>query len=181
MLATLVWRAVNAPFFLSPRLSFLTLLSTLFLTSVLAAQAGGAPTSTTTCNLDDGRQVYVRYNAIPTNKEKISNGKPMTPGGQPMTLFTTAQLTLGSSTIPIGAYSVYPIPARGNWTLAVNKNVTAGAPYDEKQDIARAPMETAQVDQPSENLEVAFAHVGARCTLRVYIGKSASFVDFTAK
>jgi Protein of unknown function (DUF2911) len=145
------------------------------------AQSGNAPTSTTTCNLDDGRQVYVRYNAVPTNKEKISNGKPMTPGGQPMTLFSEAQLTLGSSTIPIGAYTVYPIPAHGNWTIAVNKNVTAGAAYDEKQDIARAPMETAQVDQPSENLEVAFAHVGARCTLRVYIGKSASFVDFTAK
>ena len=28
---------------------------------------------------------------------------------------------------------------------------------------------------------VAFAHVGARCSLRVYIGKTASFVDFTAK
>ena len=129
----------------------LVFLSTLFLASALAAQSGNAPTSTTTCNLDDGGQVYVRYNAIPANKEKISNGKPMTPGGQPMTLFTTAQLTLGSSTIPIGAYTVYPIPARGNWTLAVNKNVTAGAAYDEKQDIARAPMETAQ--------EIGRAHV----------------------
>lgn len=98
-----------------------------------------------------------------------------------MTLFTEAQLSLGTSLIPIGAYTLYPIPARGNWTIVVNKNVTAGAPYDEKQDIARAPMETAQVEQPSDALEVAFAHVGARCTLRVYIGKSASFADFTAK
>jgi hypothetical protein len=98
-----------------------------------------------------------------------------------MTLFTEAQLSLGSSMIPIGAYAVYPIPAKGNWTLAVNKNVTAGAAYDPKQDIARAPMETAQVDQASDALEVAFAHVGARCTLRIYIGKSASFADFNAK
>ena len=29
--------------------------------------------------------------------------------------------------------------------------------------------------------EVAFAHVGNRCSLRVYIGKTASFVDFNAK
>jgi len=98
-----------------------------------------------------------------------------------MTLFTEAQLTLGTSLIPIGAYTLYPIPARGNWTLVVNKNVTAGAAYDEKQDIARTPMETAQVETPSEALEVAFAHVGARCSLRIYIGKSASFADFTAK
>jgi hypothetical protein len=98
-----------------------------------------------------------------------------------MTLFTEAQLSLGSSLIPIGAYSVYPIPARGNWTLVVNKNVTAGAAYDEKQDIARAPMETDPIDQASETLEVAFAHVGTRCTLRIYMGKTASFANFTAK
>jgi hypothetical protein len=90
-------------------------------------------------------------------------------------------LTLGSSQIPLGAYTVYPIPAKSNWTIAVNKNVTAGTPYDEKQDIARSVMETAQVESPSDTLEVAFAHVGNRCTLRIYIGKAASFVDFTAK
>ena len=164
MSAPIVWRAVLISLLWSPW---------------LAAQS--APTSTTTCNLEDGRQVYVRYNAIPTGKEKIANGKPWTPGGAPMTLFTEAQLTLGSSSIPIGAYTVYPIPAKDHWTLAVNKNVTAGAAYDEKQDIARTAMETAQVAEPSEALEVAFAHVGARCTLRIYIGKTASFADFTAK
>ncbi|SRR5260221_9956542 len=165
MSATLVWRAV---------------LISLLWTPWLAAQSDGASSSTTTCNLDDGRQVYVRYNAV-SNKEKPANGKPWSPGGVPMTLFTEAQLTLGSSVIPIGAYTVYPIPARNNWTLVVNKNVTAGTAYDEKRDIARAPMETAQVEQPSDALEVAFAHVGARCTLRIYMGKTASFADFTAK
>jgi hypothetical protein len=165
MFATSLWRAV---------------LISLLWTPWLAAQSG-SQTATTTCNLDDGRQVYVRYIPVPTKQERISNGKPWTPGGTPMTLFTETQLSLGTSMIPIGAYTLYPIPARGNWTLAVNKNVTAGSPYDEKQDIARAPMETAQVDQPSDALEVAFAHVGTRCTLRIYMGKSASFADFTAK
>ena len=76
---------------------------------------------------------------------------------------------------------MYPIPARDHWTLVVSKNVTPGAAYDEKQDIARAPMETDPVAQPSDVLEVAFAHVGERCTLRIYIGKTASFADFVAK
>ena len=98
-----------------------------------------------------------------------------------MTLFTEAQLSLGSAMIPIGAYTLYPIPNRGNWNLAVNKNVSAGASYDEKQDVAKTQMETVQVEQASDALEVAFAHVGARCTLRIYIGKTASFADFTAK
>lgn len=170
MSATTVWRAVPLSL----------LLSSLFLCPGLAAQSS-AQTSTTTCNLDDGRQVYVRYLPVPNTKEKLANGKPWSPGGVPMTLFTEAQLTLGSSLIPIGAYSLYPIPEKQHWTLVVNKNVTPGAAYDEKQDVARSPMETAQVDQPSDALEVAFAHVGARCTLRIYIGKTASFADFTAK
>ena len=43
-------------------------------------------------------------------------------------------------------------------------------------------METAQVATPSDALEVAFAHVGlALHVLRIYIGKTASFADFTAK
>ena len=78
MSATLVWRAV---------------LISLLWTPWLAAQSG-TPNSTTTCNLDDGRQVYVRYNAV-ANKEKPANGKPWAPGGAPMTLFTETQLAFG--------------------------------------------------------------------------------------
>ena len=165
---------------MSPIVSRAVLISIL-LTPFLVAQSAEQPSSTTTCNLDDGRQVYIRYNPVASNKEKISNGKPWTPGGAPMTLFTEAQLSLGTSMIPIGAYTVYPIPGKDHWTLAVNKNVSTGAIYDEKQDLARAPMETAQIPQPSDALEVAFAHLGPRCTLRIYFGKSASFADFTAK
>ena len=165
MLATLAWRVVT--------------ISILF-TPFLAAQSG-SNSSTTTCSLEDGRQVYIRYTPVSAKQEKISNGKPWAPGGTPMTLFTEAQLTLGSSMVPIGAYTIYPVPARGNWSIVVNKNVTSGAAYDEKQDVARTQMETDQVDSAAEQLEVAFAHVGNRCTLRVYIGKTASFVDFFAK
>lgn len=165
MSLTLVWRAVLISIFLAP---------------FVAAQSGGNQ-STTTCNLEDGRQVYIRYTPVSTKQEKIPNGKPWAPGGTPMTLFTEAQLTLGSSTIPLGAYTVYPVPARGNWSIVVNKNVTSGSAYDEKQDIARTQMETDQVDSAAEQLEVAFAHVGNRCSLRIYIGKTASFVDFLAK
>jgi hypothetical protein len=158
------WRAVLISILLSP---------------FAAAQSN--PTSTTTCNLDDGRQVYVRYNAVAEKKDKPQNGKAWAPGGVPMQLFTEAQLMLGSSVIPIGAYTVYPVPAKDRWTLAVNKNVTPGAAYEENQDIARTQMETEKVDVASETLEVAFAHVGTKCTLRIYVGKVASFADFTAK
>ena len=150
-------------------------------TTVVCSAQQAAPSSTASCNLDDGRQIYIRFNPIASKNDKLPNGKPWTPGGAPMTLFTEAQLSFGGATIPIGAYTVYPIPAKDKWTLVVNKNVAAGSSYDEKQDIARAPMETDQISQPSNELEVAFAHVGDKCTLRIYFGKSASFVPFTAR
>jgi hypothetical protein len=152
----------------------------LFLFVLAAAFCSAQATSTSSCYLDDGRQVYIRYKPVTTKTERAPNGKPWAPGGTPMTLFTEAQLTFGGATIPIGAYSVYPIPGKDKWTLVVNKNVTAGSPYDEKQDIARASIETDQVTQPSDSLEVAFAHTGSKCTLRIYFGKAASFAPFTA-
>ena len=162
------------------RAHFVVAVLALLTTAVCSAQQA-APSSTASCNLDDGRQIYIRFNPIASKNDKLPNGKPWTPGGAPMTLFTEAQLSFGGATIPVGAYTVYPIPAKDKWTLVVNKNVAAGSSYDEKQDIARAPMETDQISQPSNELEVAFAHVGDKCTLRIYFGKSASFAPFTAR
>ncbi len=146
-----------------------------------AAALCSAQSSTASCNLDDGRQIYIRFNPVHVKNEKLANGKPWTPGGAPMTLFTEAPLTLSGGAIPIGAYTVYPIPGRDKWTLVINKNVTPGAAYDEKQDLARAQMETDQVPDSVDPLEVAFAHSGDKCSLRIYFGKTATFTDFIAK
>jgi hypothetical protein len=151
------------------------------LTIAAFCPAQSASSSTTSCYLDDGRQIYIRYNPVSAKTERPPNGKPWAPGGAPMTLFTEAPLSFAGTSIPIGAYTVYPIPAKEKWTLVVNKNVAAGAPYDEKQDIARSTIETDQVPQAADALEVAFAHYGAKCTLRIYFGKAASFADFLTK
>ena len=82
--------------------------------------------------------------------------------------------------IPVGAYTVFPIPAKGKWIIAVNKNVTSGAAYDEKQDVVRGPVETDEVSKSGDALEVAFMHVGSKCTLQIYFGKTAAFAEFTA-
>jgi len=140
-----------------------------------------AQQNTTTCTLEDGRQIYIRFNSASTKTDHPANGRPWTPGGTAMTLFTEAPLTFGGASIPLGAYSVYPFPDRSRWSLAVNKNVTPGAAYDEKENIARAPIETDQIPQSGDALEVAFAHVGNKCTLRIVFGKAASFAEFTAK
>jgi hypothetical protein len=149
----------------------------LLMVSACTAQQNTA-TSTATCNLDDGRQVYIRYTPVSAKSEKPSNGKPWAPGGTPMTLFTDAPLSFGGASIPLGAYSIYPIPGRDKWTLVVNKDVKPGSPYDEKQDLARAAVETDTVPQSKDQLDVAFAHYGPKCTLQIVIGKTAAFAEF---
>jgi Protein of unknown function (DUF2911) len=149
-----------------------------FLAAVCWAQQDDQPVAS--CNLDDSKQVAIRYNPTTTKKDRAPSGKPWEPGGAPMTLFTDVPLTFGGATIPPGAYTLYPIPGK-EWTLVVNKNVTPHSSYDEKQDIARSPVETDQVSESSDDLEVAFAHVGAKCTLRIYFGRAAVFALFTAK
>src|SRR6202049_4685500 len=72
--------------------------------SSASASGSSLASSTATCSLEDGKELYVRYNAIPAGKERIVNGKPFTPGGSPMTLFTEAKLGFGNSTTPVGAH-----------------------------------------------------------------------------
>src|SRR6266571_4219485 len=81
------------------------------------------------CDFTDGGEVSMRYN--PAVKDEPRNGRVWSPG---ITLFVQVPLTLGGSEITIGAYAVYLIPDRKNWTLIVNKNVTAGAVYNSSQD-----------------------------------------------
>jgi Protein of unknown function (DUF2911) len=138
--------------------------------------------ATTACTFEDETEISVRYSPVETNKEKIQNGKVWAPGGSPMVLFTPAALTLEKSQIPAGAFSLYLIPQKDRWTLVVNKNVSAGSRYDERQDIARASMEMGQLGEPTSTLELSFGRMGPKhCSLRVYFGKIGGWAEFLEK
>ena len=107
--------------------------------------------------------------------------KVWTPSDSPMDLFTQVELTLGDTVIPTAAYSMYLLPGKESWTLIVNKNVTAGSPYDEKQDLLRSPMQGGQLSK-AEKFHVAFAHIAPKqCNMRIYHGKTASWAEFKEK
>jgi Protein of unknown function (DUF2911) len=150
---------------------------------VLAEAASDANFATAVCDFDDGQEVSVRYNqAVVSSKDEPHNGKVWLPGGSPLTLFTNVGLTLNQSTIGPGAYSIFVIPNRKEWTLIVNRNVTPGAAYDQKQDIARSPMELGEIDAPPKQLQVSFAHVAPKtCSIRLYYGKVGAFTEFLEK
>ena len=144
------------------------------------AQDSTSPQSSAVCAFEDGREVSIRYNPVYKGSE-LPRGK-VWPEGPSMFLFTATDLTLGGSTIPAGAYSVYVIPGKDKWTLIVNKDVTPGNKYDEKQDLARGPMETGEVSEPTKDVHIAIAHMAAKkCTMNFYFGKVGAFGDFLQK
>ena len=144
---------------------------------VIASAATAFSQAQTYCNFEDGNQVTIQYN--PTVKEEPHNGRVWNPG---ITLYVQTPLTLGGSEIPLGAYTIYLTPDRKNWTITVNKNVTAGAAYNSAQDVAHAQMEVGEIPQPTKQLQLSFAHMAPKqCSLRVYYQKTGAFVDFMEK
>ena len=131
------------------------------------------------CTLADGKQLSVQYKQPPAGrKEELSDGKGWPPSAS-MFLFTPVALTIGESLIPAGAFSLYIVPGHDDWTLIVNKNVTEGAEYDKKQDLLRTPMSIGSLSQPATELTVYFAHIAPKqCNLRLYYGRTGSWVEF---
>jgi Protein of unknown function (DUF2911) len=158
----------------------LVLVSQLTPVAISQQAASTAKRAEAVCTFADGKQIKVEYNSPPAKREEdFHEGKLWEPGGSPMFLFTSTPLTLGSSVIPDGAYSLYVIPAKQNWTLVVNRNVTAGSKYDGKQDLVRVPMPLGETNETSKQPRVAFAQVGPKqCNLRLYYEKVGTWAEF---
>ena len=156
----------------------------LLLTAAIAQQGeSNRESATAVCDFDDGQEITLKYNGSAMNsKDEPRNGKVWLPGGSPMTMFTQVALTLHGTEIPVGAYSMYVIPGKKEWTLIVSKNVTDADKYDEKQDVARAPMEIGEVNSPPKRLQASFAHSAPKvCSIRLYYEKTGAFAEFNEK
>lgn len=153
-------------------------LSVFPLASAVFAQSAADPQSTAACSFDDGKEMSVRYNPNAAGHDReLPNGKVF-PDTNPMLLFTQGTITLGGSAIPAGAFSMYVIPGKEDWTLVVNRNVTPGAQYSQTEDLARASMQTAKLDTPLAHLKVSLGHMGAQqCEIRVYYGKTGAWAE----
>ena len=96
-----------------------------------------------------------------------------------MFLLTQSDLTLNSSAIPVGAYSMFVIPDDTQWTLTVNKNVKEGSAYDPTQDLVHAPIQIGHLSSKDENVKIVFGHVANKqCNLRIYRGETGAWAEF---
>jgi hypothetical protein len=135
------------------------------------------------CTFDDDKQISARYSVAAAGRnDPPPLGKIWTPGGSAMTLFTETEVTINNTSIPTGAYTMYLLPTKKSWTLIVSKNVKVDRKYDEKEDLARAPMETGTLSDPAEQLKVFFGHIGPKqCELNFDYGKTRAWVEFKQK
>jgi len=149
---------------------------------IAVAQQPSANSATASCSFQDGKQLAVRYDGEHNEvKKQLPAGKLWMPGGQPMWLFAPAELSVGDAKIPVGAYSMYIIPGKENWTLVVNRNVKPGTDYKQQEDLARVTMPTGQLSNP-QPFNVVFGHVAPKqCNLRIYYGKTGSWAEFHEK
>ena len=160
---------------------FFAVLLVMICNAFAMAQAASDPQqSETMCTFSDGRQLIARYTAVASDrKSSPPPGKIWMPGGSAITLFTETGLKLGKTEVKTGAYTVYLIPGKNQWTLVVSKNTNPAATYDEKQDLARAPMETGTLSQAEEQLNISFGHVAPKqCEINVDYGRSRAWVAF---
>ena len=92
-----------------------------------------------------------RYNnSVNSEKDQPRNGRVWLPGGSPMTLFTQVPLVLNHVELPVGAYSMYVILNKKDWTLIVSKNVTNPKTYDENRTWRAPPWKSGGAKLASE-------------------------------
>jgi hypothetical protein len=78
-------------------------------------------------------------------------------GANSSTTFSTdVDLTIGGTFVPKGVYSLYSIPSRTGWTLAINRQTGQwGTVYDPSKDFARIPMTTRTLTDPADSFTIA--------------------------
>ncbi len=155
----------------------------LLLVSVAAAAFADAVESNAVCTFADQTDLSARYNAVAVkDNPRLPNGKAWAPGGKPILLFTQSPLTIANVDLAVGAYSLYLIPGKDDWTLVVSKNVSGNGEYSEKDDVVRARMEGTKLTTAADRLNISLGHIAPKqCEMRVYYDKTAVWATIAEK
>jgi DUF2911 family protein len=162
-------------------LTFALLALSIFGLSAAAQESKNSETST--CTFEDGKEISIRFNPAEYKKGyEIPKDKAWAPGDVAMLLFTPTDILAGNTPLPTGAYSMYIIRSRNDWTLIISRNIKEGAPYDPSQDVAKLPMGTGKTSTPRTVFTTHLGHMGPKvCSIQISFGDTGAFADFTEK
>lgn len=173
------------------RLLVFTVLTVALVTASLAV-AGDSKSDPTeqvaSCDMDNGNQIAIRYLPV-TAKSKsqgfggsIRYGTVWAPNNRAMVLFASGPAAVENKDLTAGAYTLYLIPNKNDWTLVVSKETDTKAKYDESKDVARVPMELGDLPTPHPTFELMLGKTGPnKCSLRVYWQEKGAFATIDGK
>jgi len=172
-------RTASSLSLLSAFLLSVALMLTFAISLAAKPAAPDAQLETAACDFESGKSLAIKYIAANAGREDAPpNGKVWMPGGSAMTLFAETPFAVGGAQVGAGAYTVYVIPGKKEWKLIVSKNESVTGAYDEKMDLARAPMEIGPLGQPEPQLRVSFGRVGAHtCEIDLDYGKTKAWAQ----
>jgi len=174
------------------KVAFLTLFILAF-TLVVAAQQDKSkrpsPPEQAQCKFTDGKTITVDYSSPRMKGRKIFGdlvpyGEVWRTGANEATTFvTTAPLTIGSTNVPAGNYTMFTVPSQDKWTLIVNKKTGEwGIPYKyESDELTRVDMKVAKTPSPVENFTIAFDQMGNSCGLSLSWENTQASVQLAEK
>ncbi len=116
--------------------------------------AGQPAPAALTVTIDYG-QPHVRGRNVPD--ELTKNATIWRTGANAATTLTTqANLVIGGTAVPVGAYSLYSIREGDQYFLIINKNTGQwGTEYDATKDHARVPLRAKTNAEVRESLQIA--------------------------
>jgi len=134
-----------------------------------------SPPAQATFDLGGGKSVTIDYSSPRAKGRKIYG--ELVPFGQvwrtganeATTLTTTADLSIGGTTVPAGKYTVFTIPNKDKWTLIISKKTGEwGTDYPgQSNDLARVDMKVSTLPSPVENFTISFEKAGAGANLNI--------------
>ena len=152
---------------------------------IAVAQEGSDATTTrdVTCIFADEKGIRLQYDrSEKANKNGLPVGKPWTPAAKPMLLFLDTDIIVGGTNIPLGAYGLYIVPGKTNWTLVISKDTAGGARRDTSKDLAKTTMPTGELSGGDTIASVYLAHVSEKeCNVRVVYGKTMAWGEIHEK
>ena len=139
--------------------------------SPLMAQQKRLSPHETISAVSDGNRVTIVYGRPYTKNPRsgevrkiwgglVPYGKVWRTGADEATLLITQKpITLGGTSIPAGAYTLFTLPAEDGAKLIVNKQIgqwgVGPGSYDESQDLARIDMKKQTLDTPVDQFTIS--------------------------
>jgi Protein of unknown function (DUF2911) len=150
------------------------------LSAVIAAQMKDksqrpSPPEQAQCKFSDGKTVTINYSSPRAKGRKIFGGLVpygevwRTGANEATALVTTANLSVGSTNVPAGNYTLFTIPNQNKWTLIINKKTGEwGIPYKyESDELGRSDMSVSQTPSPVEDFTISFDQSGTSCAMNI--------------